>query len=158
MFWGHQHSLERVSWDRASPTHEWVLWSFWTGFNKKLNVTLPAAQHRSYADASHAFYHIDVDEGVLALWQGAGRIIVRAMVLNMEMLTSYGQSAQFFLFIQEVWDVSAFGSNSRAHSFSDGFGGFDPVSRDSQVLRNDGGRSFRIMESGLECVSLMSPL
>ncbi|KAL6619908.1 hypothetical protein ACP70R_035047 [Stipagrostis hirtigluma subsp. patula] len=58
--------------------------------------TLPAAQRRNYKNAFHALYRITADEGVLALWKGAGPTVVRAMALNMGMLASYDQSAELF--------------------------------------------------------------
>ncbi|KAI3798279.1 hypothetical protein L1987_33550 [Smallanthus sonchifolius] len=36
------------------------------------DATLPAAQRRNYTNAFHALYRISADEGVLALWKGAG--------------------------------------------------------------------------------------
>ncbi|KAG2586279.1 hypothetical protein PVAP13_5NG032900 [Panicum virgatum] len=58
--------------------------------------TLPAAQRRNYKNAFHALYRIVADEGVLALWKGAGPTVVRAMSLNMGMLASYDQSVELF--------------------------------------------------------------
>lgn len=58
--------------------------------------TLPMAQRRNYTNAFHALYRITADEGVLALWKGAGPTVVRAMGLNMGMLASYDQSIEFF--------------------------------------------------------------
>ncbi|KAF6983043.1 hypothetical protein CFC21_010988 [Triticum aestivum] len=58
--------------------------------------TLPAAQRRHYKNAFHALYRITADEGVLALWKGAGPTVVRAMSLNMGMLASYDQSVELF--------------------------------------------------------------
>lgn len=60
------------------------------------DATLPAAQRRNYTNAFHALYRITADEGVLALWKGAGPTVVRAMALNMGMLASYEQSVEFF--------------------------------------------------------------
>ncbi|XP_074560829.1 mitochondrial dicarboxylate/tricarboxylate transporter DTC-like, partial [Curcuma longa] len=60
------------------------------------DATLPAAQRRNYKNAFHALYHIIADEGVLALWKGAGPTVVRAMSLNMGMLASYDQSVELF--------------------------------------------------------------
>ncbi|TVU22794.1 hypothetical protein EJB05_32513 [Eragrostis curvula] len=57
---------------------------------------LPAAQRRNYKNAFHALYRIVSDEGVLALWKGAGPTVVRAMSLNMGMLASYDQSVELF--------------------------------------------------------------
>lgn len=58
--------------------------------------TLPVAQRRNYKNAFHALYRISGDEGVLALWKGAGPTVVRAMALNMGMLASYDQSVELF--------------------------------------------------------------
>ncbi|CAL5363048.1 unnamed protein product [Camellia sinensis] len=60
------------------------------------DATLPLAQRRNYMNAFHALYRIVADEGVLALWKGAGPTVVRAMALNMGMLASYDQSVEFF--------------------------------------------------------------
>lgn len=58
--------------------------------------TLPLAQRRNYRNVFHALYRITSDEGVFALWKGAGPTVVRAMALNMGMLASYDQSVEFF--------------------------------------------------------------
>mgnify|MGYP002776895402 FL=1 len=58
--------------------------------------TLPIAQRRNYKNVFHALYRISSDEGILALWKGAGPTVVRAMALNMGMLASYDQSVEFF--------------------------------------------------------------
>lgn len=60
------------------------------------DATLPVAQRRNYTNAFHALYRIVADEGVLALWKGAGPTVVRAMALNMGMLASYDQSVEVF--------------------------------------------------------------
>lgn len=60
------------------------------------DATLPLAQRRNYTNAFQALYRIVADEGVLALWKGAGPTIVRAMALNMGMLASYDQSVELF--------------------------------------------------------------
>lgn len=60
------------------------------------DATLPAAQRRNYTNAFQALYRISADEGILALWKGAGPTVVRAMALNMGMLASYDQSVEFF--------------------------------------------------------------
>lgn len=59
------------------------------------DATLPLAQRRHYTNAFHALSRIVADEGVLALWKGAGPTVVRAMALNMGMLASYDQSVEF---------------------------------------------------------------
>ncbi|KAG5555464.1 hypothetical protein RHGRI_006198 [Rhododendron griersonianum] len=60
------------------------------------DATLPPSQRRNYKNVFHALYRIIADEGVLALWKGAGPTVVRAMALNMGMLASYDQSVEFF--------------------------------------------------------------
>ncbi|WVZ72730.1 hypothetical protein U9M48_021146 [Paspalum notatum var. saurae] len=62
----------------------------------QVDSTLPAAQRRNYKNVFHALYRIVADEGVLALWKGAGPTVVRAMSLNMGMLASYDQSVELF--------------------------------------------------------------
>lgn len=57
---------------------------------------LPAAERRNYKNAFHALYKISADEGVLALWKGAGPTVIRAMALNMGVLASYDQSMELF--------------------------------------------------------------
>ncbi|KAF9607954.1 hypothetical protein IFM89_003874 [Coptis chinensis] len=59
------------------------------------DATLPLEQRRHYKNVFHALYHIVADEGVLSLWKGVGPTVVRAMALNMCMLTSYDQSVEF---------------------------------------------------------------
>lgn len=58
------------------------------------DATLPLAQRRNYKNAFHALFRITKDEGVLALWKGAGPTVTRAMALNMGMLASYDQSVE----------------------------------------------------------------
>jgi solute carrier family 25 oxoglutarate transporter 11 len=53
-------------------------------------------QRRNYKNVFHALYWISLDEGLLALWKGAGPTAVCAMALNMGMLASYDQSIEFF--------------------------------------------------------------
>ncbi|EFJ33391.1 hypothetical protein SELMODRAFT_85098 [Selaginella moellendorffii] len=60
------------------------------------DAVLPPNQRRNYQHALHALSRIAHDEGVLALWKGAGPTVVRAMALNMGMLASYDQSVEFF--------------------------------------------------------------
>ncbi|MQL97524.1 hypothetical protein Taro_030217 [Colocasia esculenta] len=60
------------------------------------DATLPLAQRRNYTNAFNALSRIIADEGILALWKGAGPTVVRAMSLNMGMLASYDQSVEFF--------------------------------------------------------------
>lgn len=60
------------------------------------DATLPVSQRRNYSNAIQALSRITADEGVTALWKGAGPTVVRAMALNMGMLSSYEQSKEFF--------------------------------------------------------------
>ncbi|KAI3757556.1 hypothetical protein L6452_05097 [Arctium lappa] len=62
----------------------------------QVDSTLPVAQRHNYTNAVHALYRINTDKGVLAIWKGAGPMVVRAMALNMGMLASYDQSVEFF--------------------------------------------------------------
>ncbi|MCO5580431.1 hypothetical protein L7F22_034297 [Adiantum nelumboides] len=58
--------------------------------------TLSLAERRNYKNVLHALFRITVDEGVLALWKGAGPTVVCAMALNMGMLASDDQSVDLF--------------------------------------------------------------
>ncbi|MCO5576402.1 hypothetical protein L7F22_030212 [Adiantum nelumboides] len=58
--------------------------------------TLSLAERRNYKNVFHALFKITVDEGVLALWKGAGPTVVRAMALNMGMLASDDKSVELF--------------------------------------------------------------
>lgn len=60
------------------------------------DATLPISQRRNYTNAINALSRIVADEGVLALWKGAAPTVVRAMALNMGMLSSYDQSVELF--------------------------------------------------------------
>ncbi|MCO5549303.1 hypothetical protein L7F22_002771 [Adiantum nelumboides] len=51
--------------------------------------TLSLVERQNYKNVFHALYRITVDEGVLALWKGAGPTVVHAMALNMGMLASW---------------------------------------------------------------------
>jgi solute carrier family 25 oxoglutarate transporter 11 len=51
--------------------------------------TLPEAQRRNYKNVFHAFATIVRTEGLLSCWKGATPTVVRAMALNLGMLTSY---------------------------------------------------------------------
>eukprot|EP00826_Nyctotherus_ovalis_P046073 TRINITY_DN5164_c0_g1_i10.p1 TRINITY_DN5164_c0_g1~~TRINITY_DN5164_c0_g1_i10.p1 ORF type:complete len:267 (+),score=88.33 TRINITY_DN5164_c0_g1_i10:455-1255(+) len=58
--------------------------------------TLPAAERRNYRNVFHALYRIISQEGVVNLWKGATPTIVRAMALNLGMLTPYEECKQRF--------------------------------------------------------------
>nr|XP_043633256.1 mitochondrial dicarboxylate/tricarboxylate transporter DTC-like [Erigeron canadensis] len=63
------------------------------------DATLHLDQRR-YTNAFNALHRITANEGVLALWKGAGPTILRGMALNMGMLASYDQS---FLLFKDKW-------------------------------------------------------
>lgn len=58
---------------------------------------LPPAERRNYRNVAHALWRIASEEGVLALWRGAGPTMGRAMVVNAAQLASYSQAKQFLL-------------------------------------------------------------
>lgn len=53
------------------------------------DARLPEAERRNYKNVVDAFRRIVKDEGFLALWRGATPTVVRAIVLNLAMLSSY---------------------------------------------------------------------
>ncbi|KAI9333993.1 putative mitochondrial dicarboxylate carrier protein [Obelidium mucronatum] len=53
---------------------------------------LPAAQRANYTSVIDAIIRISKDEGVLALWKGCGPTVVRAMALNLGMLSTYSEA------------------------------------------------------------------
>lgn len=52
---------------------------------------LPEAERRNYKNVVDAFRRIVKDEGFFALWRGATPTVVRAIVLNLAMLSSYDE-------------------------------------------------------------------
>ncbi|KAI8821490.1 putative mitochondrial 2-oxoglutarate/malate carrier protein-like protein [Fimicolochytrium jonesii] len=54
--------------------------------------TLPVAKRSNYTGVTNALVRITREEGVLALWNGAGPTVARAMALNLGMLTSYSHT------------------------------------------------------------------
>ena len=50
---------------------------------------LPMAERRNYNNVVDAFRRIVKEEGFLALWRGATPTVIRAVVLNLAMLSSY---------------------------------------------------------------------
>lgn len=55
---------------------------------------LPIEERRNYTGVVNAFTRIVKDEGFFALWRGAVPTIVRAIVLNLAMLSSYDEVKQ----------------------------------------------------------------
>ncbi|KAJ3028947.1 hypothetical protein HDV00_009902 [Rhizophlyctis rosea] len=54
--------------------------------------TLPVEKRVNYKGVGDAFLRIWRNEGTLALWQGAGPTVVRAMALNLGMLATYSEA------------------------------------------------------------------
>ncbi|KAJ3074635.1 hypothetical protein HDU98_010728 [Podochytrium sp. JEL0797] len=52
----------------------------------------PAAQRANYTSVVDAISRIARDEGILALWKGCGPTVVRAMALNLGMLSTYAEA------------------------------------------------------------------
>jgi solute carrier family 25 oxoglutarate transporter 11 len=50
---------------------------------------LPIAERRNYKNVFDAFSRISKEEGVSGLWRGATPTVIRAVVLNLAMLSSY---------------------------------------------------------------------
>ena len=57
----------------------------------QLDSTLPEAQRRGYKNFGDAFVKIVKNEGVMQLWRGASPTVVRAIVLNIGMLSSFDE-------------------------------------------------------------------
>lgn len=56
--------------------------------------TLPVEDRRNYKNVVDAFRRIVNEEGVTALWSGAGPTILRAMSLNVAMLVTYEETKE----------------------------------------------------------------
>ena len=55
---------------------------------------LPLAQRRNYTGTLNAFNTIVREEGVSGLWRGATPTVVRAVVLNLAMLSTYDEAKE----------------------------------------------------------------
>ena len=55
------------------------------------DARLPEAERRNYGNVVNAFRRIVKDEGFFALWRGATPTVIRAIVLNLAMLSSYDE-------------------------------------------------------------------
>lgn len=53
------------------------------------DARLPPAERRNYKNVFDAFGRIVKDEGFFSLWRGATPTVIRAVVLNLAMLSSY---------------------------------------------------------------------
>ena len=58
------------------------------------DATLPENQKRHYKSVFDAGRRIIKDEGFLKMWNGASPTVVRAMVLNLGMLTTYEEGKE----------------------------------------------------------------
>jgi solute carrier family 25 oxoglutarate transporter 11 len=56
--------------------------------------TLPPEQRRNYKNVVDAFRRITREEGVLSCWKGCTPTVIRAMSLNLGMLTSYEEAKE----------------------------------------------------------------
>ncbi|OUZ99543.1 Mitochondrial substrate/solute carrier [Macleaya cordata] len=103
------------------------------------DATLPVAQRRNYTNAFQALYRIVADEGVFALWKGAGPTVVRAMALNMGMLASYDQSVELFKDTLGFGEVSTVvGASAVSGFFASAFSlPFDYVKTQIQKMQPD---------------------
>ncbi|PKA58258.1 Mitochondrial dicarboxylate/tricarboxylate transporter DTC [Apostasia shenzhenica] len=103
------------------------------------DATLPASQRRHYTSAFNALCRIIREEGVFALWKGAGPTIVRAMALNMGMLASYDQSIEFFRDSLGFGEVSTvIGASAVSGIFASAFSlPFDYVKTQIQKMQPD---------------------
>lgn len=52
---------------------------------------LPLEERRNYTSVGNAFSRIVKEEGVMALWRGATPTVIRAIALNLAMLSSYDE-------------------------------------------------------------------
>jgi solute carrier family 25 oxoglutarate transporter 11 len=52
---------------------------------------LPVEERRNYSSVGNAFSRIVKEEGFSALWRGATPTVIRAIVLNLAMLSSYDE-------------------------------------------------------------------
>ncbi|KAJ3343690.1 putative mitochondrial 2-oxoglutarate/malate carrier protein [Entophlyctis luteolus] len=52
----------------------------------------PAAARKNYSSVVNAIARISREEGILALWKGSGPTVVRAMALNLGMLSTYSEA------------------------------------------------------------------
>ena len=58
------------------------------------DTTLPLAQRRNYRHVGDAFSRIVREEGFFSCWKGCAPTVVRAMVLNLGMLSSYDEAKE----------------------------------------------------------------
>ncbi|KAJ3239528.1 hypothetical protein HDU81_005755 [Chytriomyces hyalinus] len=83
---------------------------------------LPAAQRSNYTSVVDAITRIARDEGVFALWKGCGPTIVRAMALNLGMLSTYSEAkSRLEPILGKNSSLTAFGASSIAGFFASAF-------------------------------------
>ncbi|KAJ3015325.1 hypothetical protein HKX48_004664 [Thoreauomyces humboldtii] len=79
---------------------------------------LPKSQRANYHGVGNALVRITKDEGALALWNGAGPTVARAMALNVGMLTVYSQMKHKLDDLIGPGALSTFGSSATAGFFA----------------------------------------
>jgi solute carrier family 25 oxoglutarate transporter 11 len=112
--------------------------------------TLPAAQRRNYTNVFDALAKITKQEGVLGLWKGATPTVVRAMMMNLGMLTSYDLAkASVKPYMSEGW--TNFTSSMIAGFFGSAFA--LPVRTPCRIQKQKPGADGKLPYSGsLDCV------
>ena len=68
---------------------------------------LPVEQRRNYRHVLDAFSRIIKEEGVLALWRGVFPTMLRAVAINVSMLTTYDEIKEWFNKRSEVKDTQS---------------------------------------------------
>lgn len=68
---------------------------------------LPLEQRRNYRHVFDAFNRIIKEEGILTLWRGATPTMLRAVSINVSMLTTYDEIKEWFNRRSEVKDTQA---------------------------------------------------
>jgi solute carrier family 25 oxoglutarate transporter 11 len=58
---------------------------------------LPVSERRNYKNVFNAFATITREEGLIGLWRGATPTVIRAIVLNLAMLSSYDEAKERFM-------------------------------------------------------------
>ncbi|KAJ3161918.1 hypothetical protein HDU88_007149 [Geranomyces variabilis] len=100
--------------------------------------TLPVEKRANYRGVGDALVRITRQEGPLALWNGAGPTVARAMALNLGMLTTYSQTKHYLDELIGSGAASSFGSSAVAGFFASALSlPFDMVKTRLQKQRPD---------------------
>ncbi|KAK1933169.1 mitochondrial carrier protein family protein [Babesia divergens] len=77
--------------------------------------SLPLDQRKNYGGIFSTIVRISREEGVTSLWKGASPTIIRAMALNVSMLSTYDQSKELLKpYIGNTWAVAIISSGLSA--------------------------------------------